>query len=139
MMWSNGDLLKSGKYRIIRQIGGGGFGITYLAEDGILDRQVVIKAPNQQFQADQNYEKFTKRFQREAQILAKISHPNIVKFIDFFKEAGIPYLVMAYVDGETLNPRIRNQGQLSETEAVQHFRNHNIKKLKNNPITSGFY
>ena len=82
----------------------------------------MIKTPNRQYQADQEYDKFVRRFQREGQVLAKISHPNIVQVIDFFQEAGVPCLVMAYVDGETLNERIHNQGQLSENEAVEIFR-----------------
>ena len=122
MIWSQGHQLQSGKYRIIRELGRGGFGLTYLAEDWILNRPVVIKAPNRQFQADQEYKKFIRRFQREGQVLAKISHFNVVQVIDFFQEAGVPCLVMAYVDGETLYERIRNQGPLSENEAVEIFR-----------------
>lgn len=122
MIWSQGQLIQAGKYRIIRELGRGGFGLTYLAEDCILSRQVVIKAPNRQFQADQEYEKFIRRFQREGQVLAQISHPNVVQVIDFFQEAGVPCLVMAYVDGETLNERIYNHGRLSENEAVEIFR-----------------
>jgi eukaryotic-like serine/threonine-protein kinase len=69
MVWATGQLLQSGRYQIIRQIGGGGFGLTYLAEDQMLHRQVVIKAPNRTLQRDQDYEKFVRRFQREGQIL----------------------------------------------------------------------
>ncbi|MGB3532472.1 MAG: protein kinase [Microcoleaceae cyanobacterium] len=122
MIWQQDQLLQAGKYPIIRQIGGGGFGLTYLAEDYSFNRQVVIKAPNQAFQADQEYQKFVRRFQREAEVLEKISHPNVVQVIEFFQAAGIPCLVMAYINGETLNQRIREQGPLSEAEAVEHFR-----------------
>ncbi|MGB3402325.1 MAG: serine/threonine-protein kinase [Microcoleaceae cyanobacterium] len=122
MTWSNGDLLQAGKYRIIHQIEGSGFGLTYLAKDCFLDRRVVIKAANPEIKADQDHEKLTKRFQWEGQILAKISHPNVVQVIEFFQEAGIPCLVMAYINGETLNQRIREQGPLSEAEAVEYFR-----------------
>lgn len=122
MTWSNGDLLQAGKYRIIRQMGGSGFELTYLAKDCFLDRQVVIKAVNQQFKANQDYEKFVQRFQQQGQILAKISHPNIVQVIEFFQEAGIPCLVMAYINGETLDERIRVRGLFNEADAVEYFR-----------------
>jgi serine/threonine protein kinase len=121
MIWSRGHQLQSGKYHIIRELGRGGFGVTYLAEDASLGRQVVIKTPNRQYQADQEYEKFIRRFQQEGKVLAKISHLNVVQVIEFFQEAGVPCLVMAYVDGETLNERIRNHGRLSENKAVEIF------------------
>lgn len=121
-MWSEGHLLQSGKYSIKKQIGGGGFGLTYLAEDTFLRRQVVIKTPNRQFQNDQDYEQFVRRFKREGQALSKVNHSNVVQVIEYFQEAGIPCLVMAYVKGETLNERIRNKGRLSPDEAVKCFR-----------------
>ena len=122
MIWVKGQALQSGKYHIIQQIGGGRFGLTYLAKDMRLQRQVVIKAPNLAFQRDQDYEPFIRRFQREGEVLAKISHPNVVRVIELFKEAGMPCLVMEYVEGETLNECIRRTGKLSEEEAVRYFR-----------------
>jgi serine/threonine protein kinase len=122
MTWAEGQLLQSGKYQIIRQLGGGGFGLTYLAEDPSLRRQVVIKTPNRIFQRDQEYERFVRRFKREGQALARISHPNVVRVVEYFEEQGMPCLVMAYVQGETLNQVIRRRGQLPEGEAVQCFR-----------------
>jgi tRNA A-37 threonylcarbamoyl transferase component Bud32 len=122
MVWATGQLLQSGKYQVIRQIGGGGFGLTYLAEDQILHRQVVIKAPNRTFEQEQDYEKSVRRFQREGQVLAKISHPNVVQVVEFFQEAEIPCLVMEYVEGETLNEYIRLRSYLPQAEAVKSFR-----------------
>ena len=98
-MLTKGQLLQSGNYTIVRRIGGGGFGLTYLATDSFLDRRVVIKTPNDTFQADQDYERYVRRFQREGQTLANIKHPNVVRVIGFFEEAGMPCLVMAYVAG----------------------------------------
>jgi tRNA A-37 threonylcarbamoyl transferase component Bud32 len=121
MVLEKGDLLQSGKYQIVRQLGGGGFGLTYLAEDTALRRQVVIKTPNRVFQQDQEYQKFIDRFQREGRALAKISHPSVVRVFDIFQERGMPCLVMDYVQGETLNQHIRNQGPLTQNEAVQCF------------------
>ena len=121
-MWAEGQVLQSGKYRVIRRIGSGGFGLTYLAADTFFDRKIVIKTPNDTFEADQDYERYVHRFQREGQALAKLEHPNIVSVIDFFEEAGMPCLVMAYVEGETLDERLRNGTPLAEDEAVQIFR-----------------
>jgi predicted Ser/Thr protein kinase len=122
MIWTSGQLLQSGKYQVIQQIGGGGFGLTYLVQDQRLQRKVVIKAPNRIFQQEQDYEKFIRRFKREGQVLAKINHPNVVRVIEFFEEAGMPCLVMEYVEGETLNQCIRRIGYLPESYAVQYFR-----------------
>ena len=122
MIWTTGQLLQSGKYQVIKHIGGGGFGLTYLAEDKHLPRQVVIKTPNHRFQREQDYEKFIRRFQMEGEALAKISHSNVVDVIELFQEAGMPCLVMKYVEGETLSDRIRKSGCLPEEEAVRYFR-----------------
>jgi serine/threonine protein kinase len=122
MVLEKGDSLQSGKYQIVRQLGGGGFGLTYLAEDSALRRQVVIKTPNRVFQQDQEYQKFINRFQREGRALEKISHPSVVRVIEYFEEQGMPCLVMDYVQGETLNEHIRRQGPLTQNEAVQCFR-----------------
>ncbi|MFK8186452.1 MAG: protein kinase [Phormidesmis sp.] len=121
-MWTKGQELQSGRYTVVRRIGGGGFGLTYLATDSFFDRKVVIKTPDDKFQADQDYERYVRRFQREGQTLANIEHPNVVRVFGFFEEAGMPCLVMAYVEGETLHERLRNQGPLSEDEAVKIFR-----------------
>ncbi len=121
-IWREGDLFQFDRYCIIQQIGGGGFGLTYLAEDCYLHRQVVIKTPHQVFRADQDYEKFVRRFQREGQLLAKISHPNVVRVFDVIAIEKMLCIVMEYVQGETLNERIRRSGPLSEDEALQYFR-----------------
>ncbi|MGB0562454.1 MAG: serine/threonine protein kinase [Spirulinaceae cyanobacterium] len=118
-MWETGHTIQNGRYRIQRKLGGGGFGITYLAEDVQLGRKVVIKAPNEIYARDQDYEKFIRRFQREGQALAKIKYPNVVQVIDFYDGPGIPYLVMDYVEGKTLSELVRNHGKFSQDEAVQ--------------------
>lgn len=121
MRWTEEQRLQEGRYEVIRHLGEGGLGLTYLAIDSFLDRQVVIKTPNDKFQADQDYEKYVRRFQREGQTLAKIEHPNVVRVFDFFEEAGVPCLVMAYVEGATLSERIQSQGPLAEDKAVEIF------------------
>lgn len=120
-MWSKGHLLQSGKYEIQKQLGVGGFGLTYLAVDTFLKRQVVIKTPNQLLQKDREYEKYVRRFQREGQALAQIAHPNVVPVIEYFESIEMPCLVMAFVEGVTLNERIREQGKLPQSVAVRGF------------------
>jgi serine/threonine protein kinase len=122
MIWATGQLLQSGRYQVIKQIGRGGFGLTYLAEDKDLPRQVVLKAPSQTFLQEQDYEEFVRRFRREGQVLAKINHANIVRVIDLVQEARVPCLVMEYVEGETLKQCIERINYLPEVDAVRYFR-----------------
>ncbi len=121
MSWNQGHLLKSGQYEVIRLLGSGGFGMTYLAKDLHLERQVVIKRPNLSFEADRDYDKFLRRFKREAQVLAQVQIPNIVRVIEFIEIEGMPCLVMDFVAGETLNECIRRRQFIPEDEALQLF------------------
>jgi serine/threonine protein kinase len=121
MTWNQGHLLKSGQYEVVRQLGQGGFGLTYLAKDLSLARQVVIKRPNLSFQADRDYDKFLRRFKREGQVLAQVQIPHIVRVIEFTEIDGMPCLVMDFVAGETLNDCIRRRGYIPENEAVKLF------------------
>jgi serine/threonine protein kinase len=121
MSWNQGHLLKSGQYAVVRLLGSGGFGMTYLANDLNLARQVVIKRPNLSFEADRDYDKFLRRFKREGQVLAQVQIPNIVRVIEFTEIDGMPCLVMDFVAGETLNDCIRRRGYIPEDEAVKIF------------------
>lgn len=120
-MWQVDKSLQAGKYKIIRCVGRGGFGLTYLSFDCFLKRQVVIKTPNRPLQPGQEFERYIRRFQREGQVLSKFSHPNIVTVLDFFQEENFPCLVMAYIEGETLEQYIRRSGPLSEGLAITTF------------------
>lgn len=105
-----GDLL-DGKYEILAKIGQGGMGIVYKARARALDRNVAIKMLNH-VDADT-----LRRFRREAQSLAQINHPAVVR-IDDFGDAGPagPYLVLAYVAGKDLD--LVAEGTLSIPDAV---------------------
>ncbi len=116
MSWNQGHLLKSGQYEVIRLLGSGGFGMTYLAKDLHLERQVVIKRPNLSFEADRDYNKFLRRFKREGQVLAQVQIPNIVRVIEFTEIEGMPCLVMDFVAGETLNECIRRRQFIRSTK-----------------------
>ncbi len=101
-MLKQGDRLQ-GRYHILRRIGGGGFGTVYLAEDTRLPgRRCAVKemSPAQVPAQDRNWA--IGAFKQEAEILARLSHPGIATVTDFFAERGNWYLVMEYVQGETL-------------------------------------
>src|SRR5512147_610587 len=93
-----------GPYRIVEQLGHGGMATVYKAYHAALDRYVAIKVLHPAFKQDPN---FLARFNREARIVAKLDHPNIVPIYDFAEHEGTPYLVMRYIEGRTLKVIIR--------------------------------
>ncbi len=105
----------SGRYRLEARIGSGGMSTVYRALDETLQRQVAIKLMNREVATDSDQ---LERFRREARAVAQLSHPHIVGVIDAGEDAGRPYIVFEYVEGETLKDRIRRQGQLPVAEAV---------------------
>jgi S1-C subfamily serine protease/predicted Ser/Thr protein kinase len=92
-----------GRYQIVERLGVGGMATVYRAHDERLERDVAIKFMRTEVFTD---ETFLKRFEREAKALARLSHPNIVKVLDYGEHEGMPYLVMEYVRGETLKQRL---------------------------------
>lgn len=88
------------RYRIVKELGGGGMGSVYLATDGELgDRKVAIKVPR--FALTEDLEMLD-RFKREAALLAALSHPNLGVVFDVNQFDGTHYLVMEFIDGESL-------------------------------------
>ncbi|HYK75098.1 MAG TPA: Stk1 family PASTA domain-containing Ser/Thr kinase [Pseudoneobacillus sp.] len=106
----------SGRYKIIDMIGGGGMANVYLAHDMILDRDVAIKMLRLDFAND---EEFIRRFHREAQSATSLAHPNIVNIFDVGEEDGLYYIVMEFVDGQTLKQYIQQKSSLKVDEAVE--------------------
>lgn len=100
----------SGRYKIIKVIGGGGMANVYLAHDMILDRDVAVKVLRLDF-ADED--EFIRRFQREAQSATSLAHSNIVNIYDVGEEGNIYYIVMEYVDGMTLKQYIQQNHPIS--------------------------
>lgn len=105
------------RYQIVEQLGGGGMALVYRAKCTLLNRDVTIKVLRPEFASDQD---FVNRFQREAQAVASLSHPNIVSLYDVGKEEGIQYIVMEYIEGSNLKETIRERGPLPIEEAL-HF------------------
>lgn len=98
-----------GPYRVMEKLGRGGMATVYKAYHASLDRYVALKVLHPAFLEDPN---FLARFQREARLVAKLEHPNIVPIYDFADHEQQPYLVMKYVEGETLKAHL-SRGRLS--------------------------
>jgi eukaryotic-like serine/threonine-protein kinase len=105
----------SGRYRLERRLGSGGMSTVYLATDEKLERSVAVKVMNQEVATDSEQ---LERFRREARAVAQLNHVNVVGVIDAGEDAGHPYIVFEYVEGETLKDRIRREGPLPIPEAV---------------------
>jgi serine/threonine protein kinase len=94
-----------GHYRVTDQLGAGGMGVVYRAEDLKLGRQVAIKV----LPAGQASEEAVQRFRREARTASSLNHPNICTIHGFDEEGGQCYLVMELLDGEPLDQRLNGQ------------------------------
>ncbi len=137
-----GNTLKGGKYKIVKTLGQGSFGITYLATtrismDGQLGKldvnvNVTIK---EFFMSDLNsrssdgtsvertsstlVKNYKSKFRKEAENLAKLHHPNIVKVLEVFDENNTTYYVMEFIDGETVDDYVKGNVKLSEDESLK--------------------
>lgn len=99
---------KLGPYEIIAAAGAGGMGEVYRARDTRLDREVAIKVLPEHLAADA---KFRERFEREARAISSLKHPHICVLYDVGHQGGIDYLVLEYLQGESLADRLQ-RGQL---------------------------
>jgi serine/threonine protein kinase len=118
-----GTTLQGGKYTLNQEIGRGGFGITFKAMHHYLGQEVVIKTINERLRQNPDFAKFERQFQDEARRLATCVHPNIVRVSDFFVEAGLPYMVMEYIPGDTLGDAFVLPGiPLPEATAIHYVR-----------------
>ena len=135
---AKGSLLQNGTFRIEKVLGQGGFGITYLATQEILERKVCIK---EFFMRDfcsrsesdssvtlgtsankELMERYLAKFVKEARTISQLEHPNIIHIHDIFKENGTAYYVMDYIEGESLSNLVKRRGALPEEEAVTYIR-----------------
>jgi len=109
-----GTLLNA-RFRLEEQIGSGGMSTVYRAYDTTLERWVAIKLMHRDISDDADQ---LERFRREARAVARLNHPHVVTVIDFGEDDGRPYIVLEFVEGETLKQRIRRMGRLPVGEAV---------------------
>ena len=138
MQLQSGCLLQGGKYRIERVLGQGGFGITYQAVQVALNRKVAIKEFFMKEYCNRDSEtshvsipsegskelvgKFRQKFIKEAQNIAALNHPHIIRIHDIFEENGTAYYVMEYCDKGSLGDLVKRQGALDESEALRYIR-----------------
>jgi serine/threonine protein kinase len=101
MTLSEGTILKS-RYKIIKKIGGGGYGQVYLAEDTLKESFWAVKEMDVEDLSDKDRAEIREQFWFEAKILVKLSHPQLPKIEDFFEDNGKYYIVMEYIKGKDL-------------------------------------
>ena len=127
--------LQDGNYRILKVLGQGGFGITYLAIQVRLDRKVAIKEFFMKDFCERNettrqvtlgtagsremVNSCRKKFLKEAKHIAKLHHPNIIRIIDVFDENSTSYYVMEYIEGGSLSNKLGTTG-LSMSDATRY-------------------
>jgi tetratricopeptide (TPR) repeat protein len=105
----------SDRYRIERELGAGGMAIVYLAHDLRHDAKVAVKVLRPELAAAAGGQ----RFSREVRITAGLRHPNILPLLDSGEADGLPYYVMAYVEGESLATRLARDTRLPIDEAIR--------------------
>lgn len=111
-----GESLLNGQYRILRQLGHGGYGLVYLAEDTLLGEEVAIKELIPALAGD---ETVLKRFLAEAKATMRLTHDRIVRTYNVFSEGGNYYIAMEFMAGGSLEERLQRQGPVPIDEAVQ--------------------
>ncbi len=108
------------RYRVIKPLGEGGMGAVYHAWDGRLNIPVALKEMFvQPGLSSENLAQLQEQFRQEAIILARLDHPNLVGVTDFFQERDSSYLVMKFVEGDSLAARINRDGALSEAQVLE--------------------
>ena len=108
--------LIAGRYQVLRAIGRGGMGTVWLCRDNVLGREVAVK---QMGALSGESATATKRAMREARSAAAFNHPNAVAVYDVVNHHGRPWLVMEYVEGQTLADEISRDGQISPRRVAE--------------------
>ncbi|MCT7985362.1 serine/threonine-protein kinase [Laspinema sp. A4] len=125
MVWQSGQCLYGDRFIIDKQIGKGGLGITYLAQNQ-RGQLWVIKTLKDEVMTNPEYaeyrDKYLRDFKDEALRLAICRHPHIVQIENVFHHEGLPCIVMEYIQGMDLGQRIKRYGPLSELEALRYIR-----------------
>jgi hypothetical protein len=108
-----------GRYRLLERLGSGGMGVVYKGFDPELNRLVAVKVPRLDPGAPE-HAAFMRRLQREARAAAAVRHPHVCPVYDVGEQDGVTYLVMAYVEGESLAMRLGRAGRFDHAaEAVR--------------------
>src|SRR5215471_19055317 len=107
-----------GRYRVEKLLGSGAMGEVYRAHDPVIDRRVAIKVLRPELVAGSGSDQLLERFRREARAAGRRFHPNIVAIWDFGDDDGMPFLVMEYVEGRSLDQIIKSSGPLAPERGV---------------------
>ncbi|RMD66929.1 serine/threonine protein kinase, partial [Candidatus Parcubacteria bacterium] len=107
-----------GRYHILEQVGQGGMATVYKAYDTRLERDVALKVIRRGAFPPDDLDRILKRFEREAKSLARLSHPHIVKVLEYGEHEGSPYLVLEYLAGGTLKEQLTRQIPWDEAAAL---------------------
>jgi len=148
MYLTKGHTLQNGKYRIEKKIGQGGFGITYLAfmrmtvqgEIGAMDTEIPVVVKEffwndycsreagasivsiGSVTGNEMFARFKEKLKKEAKILSRLTHPNIVRVLYVFEENNTAYMVMQLIEGESLKDKIARLGRIDETTVLKYTR-----------------
>ncbi|HZB70942.1 MAG TPA: Stk1 family PASTA domain-containing Ser/Thr kinase [Acidimicrobiales bacterium] len=105
----------SGRYELQRKVARGGMADVFLSRDLLLDRPVALKVLFPEFAADPA---FVQRFRREAQSAARLNHPNVVSVFDWGQEGSTYFIVMEFVEGQSLAQLLRESGRMEPDRAA---------------------
>ena len=121
-IWQPGDKIKNDRFKILKQLGKGGFGITYLAEDTVKKQQIVIKTLNANQQGEADFVQKQGNFVNEGFMLKTFNHPHIVKVYEMIQVGDLSGLVMEYIPGQDLADYIiaNDKKPLGEAEALNY-------------------
>jgi serine/threonine protein kinase len=111
-----GPRVFGGRYESLRRVGSGGMAEVYLALDRLLDREVAVKALNDELAGDPQ---FVERFHREARAAARLSHPNIVALHDYGATDDAYFIVMEFIDGRTVGDLVEAQGPMDPVRVAE--------------------
>ncbi len=113
-----GQTLLEGRYKIVKILGQGGMGAVYLAEDQRLPTKWAIKEMKRDGLTETELTEAAELFRTEARLLSDLRHRNLPRIVDFFQQNVQLYLVMDFIEGETLEARLAKDGPLSLSSAL---------------------
>ena len=111
-------LTKVGRYEILEELGRGAMGVVFLGFDPVIGRRVAIKTLLPEGLSPQEFKEYKARFQREPQVAGILAHPNIITIHDFGEDDGVLYLVMEFLEGESLDRIVQERAGVLPLETI---------------------
>lgn len=122
MKLTSGTALQGGKYILNQPLGQGRLSLTFKATQAFLNKPVILKTICPQSHIPIDFAQRKQQFFEQARHFATHQHPGLVGILDAFEEAGLPFVVMDYVVGQSLAVRVQSNGILSESQALHYIR-----------------